>query len=197
MQRTGYLYPRWVAFLENAQNCSKIYFSVCLPLPTLWYPYRGSQTLQGTLGTFYSPFQVHSLGTPLSFSFYLFLMAWTLWAATRMSCPLASHWVWPMGDTSRTSKGRRRVSSRYLVWWLPFCPGDSGTVLTQSDRCSPNAVDSTGAHQNVSSTVATFHYPASCYTTNSCQWRWPVWSGASGFSLSSTLSSSTDHVQGM
>lgn len=61
------------------------------------------------------------------------------------SCPLASHLVWPMEDTSRRSEGRRRVSSRYLFCWLPLSPGYCPD--TESDRCAPSAVSGTGAHQ--------------------------------------------------
>lgn len=58
------------------------------------------------------------------------LVTWTL--ASRLPCPLAYGWVWPVGATSRRWKDRRRERLRYLSsWLLPAMPWVSCGLTSQ------------------------------------------------------------------
>lgn len=110
MQQASHLHPRWLAFLENDQNCNKTYLSLCLPLPVLWY---GPQKKPNSIRY---PVHLHSpsrstLQDPLSLSLATFCSGAELYGLPRGSL---AHWL-PVGFGQwETPAGDQRVREEWV-----------------------------------------------------------------------------------
>lgn len=145
MQLASHLHPRWPLFLENDQNCSKTYLSLCLPLPALWYYlHKKPNSIRHTA---HLPF---TLPGPLSRTTFFFLpsaLGLNFMGYNKDLLPTGFLLGLASGRHQQEIRGWEKSEFKIFILLAPSLPRTQGYHPdTESNRCLPNAVDITSAH---------------------------------------------------